>query len=126
MTEFTDGTAKGKTLSLQGIYKNVDGINSKIKMIENSISNLQSGKSGALTVKIFSATATNAAPCAILTATAQSGYQFLCWVMVWTEGAVVPVLTNHPENSKAQIWPTNIEAVAGKTIRGMALYVKED
>ena len=125
MTEFTDGTAKGKMLSLQEVYQNVDSINSKIKTIENSISNLQSGKSGALTVKIFSATATNAAPCATLTATTQSGYQFLCWLMVWTTGTVVHVHTNHPETSNAQIWATDSSAVAGKTIRGMALYVKE-
>ena len=126
MTEFTDGTAKGKTLSLQAVYKNVDSINSNIKTIENSISNLQSGKSGALTVKIFATTATNAAPCAILTATAQSGYRFLCWVMFWTDGTVVHVHSNHPEKSEAQIWAADSSSVAGKDIRGMALYVKED
>ena len=125
MSEFTDGTMTGNTLSLQETYENIDSINSKIKTIENSISNLQSGKSGALTVKIYSATATNAAPCATLTATAQSGYKFLCWVMIWTDGTVVHVHTDHPETSKAQIWATDSGLVAGKTIRGMALYVKE-
>lgn len=126
MTEFTDGTAKGKTLSLQEAYKNIDSINSNIKTIENSISNLQSGKSGALTVEIFATTGTNADPCATLTATAQSGYKFLCWVMFWTDGTVVHVHSNHPERSEAQIWATNSSAVAGADIRGMALYVKED
>lgn len=126
MSEFIDGTAKGKTLSLQEAYKNIDSINSKIKTIENSISNLQGGKSGVLTVNIFSTTGANSSPCAILTATAQSGYRFLCWVMFWTDGTVVHVHSNHPERSEAQIWAADSSSVAGKDIRGMALYVKED
>lgn len=126
MSEFIDGTAKGKTLSLQEAYKNIDSINSKIKTIENSISDLQSGKSGALIALTFSTKGTNSDPCATLTATAQSGYKFLCWVMFWTDGTVVHVHSNHPESSEAQIWATDSSAVAGKDIRGMALYVKED
>lgn len=125
MSEFTDGTAKGKTLSLQEVYKNIDSINGKIKTIENSISDLQSGKSGALIALTFSTTGTNSSPCATLTATAQSGYKFLCWVMFWTDGTVVHVHSNHPERSNADIWATNSSAVAGKEIRGIALYVKE-
>ena len=124
MSEFTDGTAKGKTLSLPEAYENIDSINSKIKTIENSISDLQSGKSGALIALTFSTKGTNSNPCATLTATAQSGYKFLCWVMFWTDGIVAHVHSNHPERSEAQIWASR--SVAGKDVRGMALYVKED
>ena len=125
MTEFTDGTAKGKTLSLQEVYKNIDTINQDIKTINTGINNLKNEKSGLLMVTTFSASGTNASPCAILTASEQSEYQFLCWVMIWTDGGVVPVHANHPEKSSTQIWSTDNSMVAGLTIRGMALYVKK-
>lgn len=125
MTEFTDGTAKGKTLSLQEVYKNIDTINQNIKTINSGINNLTNEKSGKLIVKTFSANASDAAPCATLKATSQSGYQFICWVMVWTNGGVFPVHASHPEMMTTQIWAYDSSKVAGLTIQGLALYAKE-
>ena len=118
MTEFTDGTAKGKTLSLVSAFSQID-------KLSNSCDELNKSKTGTILTKIYTVKPINAVPCGEISADDIAGYRFLFWLCCWSDNTINFVYTNNPGLQKnASIFTTNGANIVNGTVSAMAVYTK--
>lgn len=118
MTEFTDGTAKGKTLSLISAFSQID-------KLSNSCDELSKNKTGTILTKEYTVKPTNAVPCGKISADDIAGYNFLFWLCCWSNNTIVFVYTNTPTLQKnANIFTNDGATIVNGTVSAMAVYTK--
>ncbi|WP_276691288.1 hypothetical protein [Acidaminococcus massiliensis] len=118
MTEFTDGTAKGKTLSLVSAFSQID-------KLSNSCDELNKSKTGTILTKVYTVTPTNAVPCGKISANDIAGYKFLFWLCFWSNNTINLVYTDNPTSQKnASIFTNNGSDIVNGTVSALAVYTK--
>lgn len=117
MTEFTDGTAKGKTLSLVELENKIEDLTKQIDKI----------KQNKFLCKEYKFSVKNTNPVCQATADDITGYSFVCWVRFWTNGTVQFVYGNGTNQKNISIWAGDTNAMSSSvTISGLALYERND
>lgn len=117
MTEFTDGTAKGKTLSLIELENKIEDLTKQIDKI----------KQNKFLCKEYKFSVKNTNPVSTATADDITGYSFVCWVRFWTNMAVQLAYGNGTSQKSLNLWVTDPTVMNSSiTISGLALYERND
>lgn len=119
MTEFTDGTAKGKTLSLVSAFTQID-------KLSNACDELNKSKTGTILLKEYTIKPISAHPCGKISADDIAGYRFLFWPCCWSNNTVNLVYIHEPTLQKnASVFTNNIAGIVDGTVSALAVYTKE-
>lgn len=117
MTEFTDGTAKGKTLSLVELENKIEDLTKQINKI----------KQNKFLCKEYIFSVKNTNPVCQATADNITGYSFVCWVRFWTNGNVQLVYGNGTSQKSLNLWVTDPTKMTSSVyISALALYERND
>lgn len=119
MSEFIDGTAKGKTLSLVSAFTQID-------KLSNDCDELNKSKTGTILLKKYTIKPINAYPCGGISADDIAGYRFLFWSCCWSNTTINLVYTPEPTLQKnASIYTDKPADIVGGTVSALAVYTKE-
>ena len=117
MIEFTDGTAKGKTLSLVDLENKIEDLTKQIGKI----------KQNKFLCKEYTFSVKNTNPVGTATADDITGYSFVCWVRFWINGTVQLAYGNGTKQKNISLWAEDPNAMSSSvTISGLALYERND
>ena len=117
MTEFTDGTAKGKTLSLIELENKIEDLTNQIEKI----------KQNKLLCKEYQYSVKNTNPVCYATAEDITGYRFVCWARYWTNGTVQLAYGSGQNQKQQAVWVTDPTAMNSSIkISALALYERID
>ena len=124
MSEFTDGTAKGKTLSMVDLEQRLEALTTAVNALKSENEELKKPK---LLVKQYEFTPKKTNPVCTISAPDVAGYHFVCWVRTWTDGSIELVYPEGYTQNNIKCWSTNPEAVAGTgcKVDGIALYERD-
>lgn len=122
MNEFTDGTAKGKTLSMVDMEKRLEALTTVVNALKSENEELKKPK---LLVKQYEFTPASTNPVCIISAPDVTGYHFVCWVRMWTSGTVELVYLSDNLQNNGRCWAPNTSIVAKGKVKGLALYERD-
>lgn len=87
--------------------------------IHNKMNNL-------LIIEYISAKWVGSDPSIRISAPDKDGYEFLCWVSMWSEGTVALIYTNAPDQQKnIPVFTDNETKMTNNSVGALVLYIKK-
>lgn len=122
MSEFTDGTMTGNTLSMVEMEKRLEALTTAVNALKSENEELKKPK---LLIKQYEFTPKATNPVCTISAPDVAGYHFVCWVRTWTAGATELVYPDNYTQNEVDCWSNQPGNFGNCKVDGIALYERD-